>query len=355
MRYFWYVLSRFCKAQLTLLISFLILFSLVDYAINAKYFAATTSHLLDALHYYTATFAVRLDLFLPLSICLAGLYTIHSLKQAQELTALGAAGISNTKALSPILFMSVVFSIFMVFHYEYTYPLAAKQVTVFEEQTLGRRKTLSSDKQANVFHLEDGTTLFFTHRDPITQALKSVYIVTQNNMVFQGDTYFPKTGDLINATTFTCSKGLLHLQEENIPIMKLHKIVPLFSPEKRGKSYFKGHPISKLYSKRNSTKAHQIRALFDSALSYKIAAMFFPLLIGLFLIPHSFTYERKMETAKSTFFFTFSALSVYILFLMLKTLGESNATHPFLSQVTLIVLLAAILFRRYTLPYGKQT
>lgn len=348
MKYSSYISIRFLKAFVLVLLSILLLFTFIDYAVNAKHFVNKGSSLILALHYYAAIFATRLDLFLPLSLCIAGMYTISSLNSSLELTALQIAGISRSRLLFPFVVAGILSSIFFLIHYEYTYPLAAKKVAIFEEDTLKKRKTVSTTKQAGVFHLEDGSSLFYTHQDPITESLKNVYIVTPSGVIFRGDTYFPKTGDLIHATTFSKASDRLRIQEDGIPLLKLNETIPLFSPEKRGKTYFKGQALTKLLEKRNATAAHQMRLFFDSALGYKLAVTAFPLLIVLFLFSWEGAFSRRTETLKAAFKALFSVFSTYVLFLMGKTLSESGSAHPYLFHLTLIVILAAILTRRYT-------
>jgi lipopolysaccharide export system permease protein len=129
-----YLIKQFLQTLLFALLSFTLIFVVIDMMENLDDFIDENVAGKLVLQYYLVFIPEMIRIILPISVLLASLFTAGKLANLNELTAIKASGISLYRMMIPFLITSVFISIFTVYFSGYLVPMANKH-KVYIEQT----------------------------------------------------------------------------------------------------------------------------------------------------------------------------------------------------------------------------
>ncbi|MEA1973471.1 MAG: LptF/LptG family permease, partial [Candidatus Cloacimonadota bacterium] len=119
-----YILKEFLKIFFVIMVSFLVLFLVVDFFDRFPRLMRRGATI-DTMSLY---FVMRIPyLFLlssPITVLLSGLFLMDNLSKHNESLAMRSSGISVYRIVQPLIIFALLFSIFMVWFSDFVYPKA---------------------------------------------------------------------------------------------------------------------------------------------------------------------------------------------------------------------------------------
>jgi lipopolysaccharide export system permease protein len=120
-----------------------------------------------------------LALTLPMAVLVAVLYAFASLTADNEVTALKASGASLVRLLMPLLFVSLLFAVFMLWFNDSVLPSSNHRLKNLMSDVLAKTPTLQLTQQVvNPIRTGDYRTRYFIRADSINNATNRMWDVT---------------------------------------------------------------------------------------------------------------------------------------------------------------------------------
>ena len=136
-----YILTEFLKAFLTLIVSFMLLFLIFDFSVNAGKFITASIPYSEILIYYAFLIPSLLASGLPMIMLLSLFWSMNRLNKYHEIAALQASGVSVFRICLPLLIAGLVLSLADYQVNEDINSRNARFVKSFMDQVKGHEKT----------------------------------------------------------------------------------------------------------------------------------------------------------------------------------------------------------------------
>jgi len=138
-----YILKQFIQIILFGLLAFILLFIIIDLFEKLDDFIDKDVAKAIIFKYYFVSLPEITRLILPVSVLLAGLFTIGNMVNHNELTALKAGGLNIYRFMAPFVVFSFLLSLFAIYFGGFVVPNANKE-KIFIEQTYMKKGVVSA-------------------------------------------------------------------------------------------------------------------------------------------------------------------------------------------------------------------
>ncbi|MEM8728127.1 MAG: LptF/LptG family permease [Chlamydiota bacterium] len=194
-----YFLREILTTFFLLLLSFFILYALVDYSIHMEEITKNSSISIgDLLAYYGLLFSKRCDLILPLALLIATVKVLTSLNRQNELLALQNSGIALHRLTRPFFFVGLICTGLGYGNFEILTPRSLRYVDRFEQNYLKKKKSRKiKNEGVHTLFLEDGTRLLYQSYDPETKEFFDLFWILSIDEIYHMKTLKARDSDLI--------------------------------------------------------------------------------------------------------------------------------------------------------------
>ncbi|MCK4297733.1 MAG: LptF/LptG family permease [Candidatus Marinimicrobia bacterium] len=152
-----YVLKKFIVIFLLSLITFILIFNIVDIIEKIDKFIRAKMSLAAVGTYCLYQLPLFINIAIPMSLLLASVFTIGTLSKNNELAAIKSSGISLYRLSAPLLFVGLLFSVGSFF-FEDTLVIPASRKRIEIEQNKLKRRRYSKKKIFNNVMYQDSPT-----------------------------------------------------------------------------------------------------------------------------------------------------------------------------------------------------
>lgn len=151
-----YLIKQFLQTILFGLLTFVIIFIIIDVMESLDDFIDQKLPLLKILHYYLVFSPEIIRLMTPVSVLFAALFTVGKAANLSEMTAIKASGISFYRFMLPFLITSLILSIMSIYFGGFIVPLANKNKIKIEQVNLKKNIYYA---QSNLFFQDSDTRI----------------------------------------------------------------------------------------------------------------------------------------------------------------------------------------------------
>ncbi|MBX7045335.1 MAG: LptF/LptG family permease [Ignavibacteria bacterium] len=183
-----YILKSFIRNLSFALLSFIVIFILVDLFENLDKFIDKGLKLTIISQYYIYFIPEILKLILPLSILLASLFTTSKFVNFAEMIAYNSSGLSIYRFMSPIFIFGIFLTILTLYFNGWVVPNANAAKFRFEREVLGKGGFIGS--QSNLYFQESENRIIrIENFDLVNSSCSNVSIqkFKKNSMIFRFD------------------------------------------------------------------------------------------------------------------------------------------------------------------------
>jgi len=191
--YFWYIFKKYLKNFLLILFSLSFFYVIID--LIANYSKLPDSSNLHVLYvYYVALNSI--DVFYPLALVFAFLFTVYYMIKFNELVSFYSLGFTVKKLIKPFFFLAlIVFTVFVIlesgkFAYVREYADSILNKKQYADANLFVKyedKIVYIKKLTPVFKRADGLKIFYLQNNKIVKILTSPKAVFKKNIWFVKD------------------------------------------------------------------------------------------------------------------------------------------------------------------------
>ena len=330
-----YIIKKFLINFLFIIISFTIIFLVVDIIDNLDKFITRGISSDEMINYYILTIPWFISIALPMTLLMSTIISFISLQKNHELTALKASGVSIWRTSSSLIAIGVIFC-FISFFFDNVIVTNAAEKKAPIEKKLKKRKTLSSRKNNIYYHIDNAFLAIkrFNYKTNTGKQISIQYYlgpdihsrIDAKSMVWNDNNNSWKLNDVLvrqwsygNLKFHSTRDTLINIQDINPDIIKKDNI----DPEDMNYwelSYF----IDKLKNKGLNYTRWSVNKHFKTAFAC------IPIIMILFGIALSI---RKPRSNYSTGIgFGIVVIFMYYLFIKMgQTFGYNEILSPFLS------------------------
>lgn len=129
-----HIVKQLLATFILVLVCLFAIYILIDFSIRCTRFTRGNTSALAILFYYLRSFAVQLDLFLPLAFLLTILKVLFNLTSRLELLSLQMAGLSKKRILIPFFAFAFLLSAACYANHEYLMPSAGTAAKEFKTE-----------------------------------------------------------------------------------------------------------------------------------------------------------------------------------------------------------------------------
>lgn len=334
------------KTFFLFLISFYLLYVLMDYSIHAQHFSNSDGFSLFALStYYLCHFSKRLEILLPLAFLVSFLKVLMQMNQKNELIALFTSGLTKKSFLKPFYYIASLLSLTIFINFEYFVPKSLDYLETFESLNFKDNHLEKLETPSSYFlSLKDGGQIFFQR-----------YLVKEK--VFEDVYYMRSLDDLFRIKRLDTSSypyigyEVEHFQREegnNLELIQIEKCIAFenmqvdFAFRKKGILPYEHRPFSDLYliSLKNGCPKEEL-PLAKTHFYFKLFTPFIPLLLLFIITPFCLSFSRRAPIFLLYSLSLFGFIAFFILLDAAIILGENKVLPPLLalSSPFLIALL----------------
>ncbi len=350
-----YISKQFLQTIFFALLVFMLVFIIIDMFEKLDDFIDKGVQSYIILKYYVVFLPEIIRLILPVSILLAGLFTVGKMANQNELTAIKASGVSVYRFMIPFVVITFIISLFAVYFGGYVVPAANKERVYIEQNfmqkglvsagsniifqdTKNRIVTLSyfdiRNNQANRVCIQQFDSTDVNKMVSRIDAQKMKYDTsTAGWIIMKGVKRIFKDDREYEVSFDTLKSVALHFKPEEV-IKKQRK------PEEMKLSELKEYAIDQL---RTGNNPNRIEIEYYS----RYAFAFSGLVIILFGLPLSFNKRRGGLAVQ--FGINLLITFVYLLFMKIsQSFGKNGVFDPILTAwLANIIFFAAALINLY--------
>ena len=149
-----YILKKFFINFIYIILSFTIIFIIVDIIDNIDKFISRGLSNKEMFDYYLLSIPWYISIALPMTLLIATIITFVTLQKNNEITALKASGISIYRISSSLIIMGVIFC-FLAFYFENIIVINTSNKRIPIEKKLKNKKTFTTKKNDIYYHLDN--------------------------------------------------------------------------------------------------------------------------------------------------------------------------------------------------------
>lgn len=325
-----YFLKQVSLTFFFLLLSFYLLFVLIDYSSNSRNFAHADLPLATFFTYYLCQFSKQLHLLVPFALLVSVIRCLTSMNSQNELTALLVGGSTRKELMRPFLLVGFICTLFLYANVEWVLPGSLNYL-----KNLNERYFRHSDKKNSQVHslaLRDHSVLLYQSWDAINERFFDLYWVRSADDVYRIKYLYPEDHQSLG-------QYVDHLQRneegklERVEIFH-NKIFPElgFSDDVMGSAILdpSSLSISHLWTLRPADRFNMTdrEALFLSALHSKLALPWLCLLVVIAPAPFCLLFTRHLPVF-AIFSFALAGFVIFLTFFdAMLILGEGLVLPP---------------------------
>jgi lipopolysaccharide export LptBFGC system permease protein LptF len=321
-----------------LLLAVFIVYALVDLSIHGIDWIARGSAL-SLLLYYLHSFAMHLELFVPLTFLLATLKVLFDLSGHLELVALQMGTLSVKRLLTPFVWVAAGLTLVCYANTEWFAPNAFFAARSFKSK---KKKTNS---HLHTLALVDHSELVYQKFDPQKKELFDVFWIRSPSDLWHIKTlHLASWPPLGNQVDHFVRKKILEKTESFEEIVL--KDLPFLS-DAPFKAFipFENRPLSSLFNQ--AMTKHVQGPSIQSHLHFKLLMPLLPMLILLAISPFAIPYSRKRRNFLLTALSLFALITFTTLLESLLILGENQVLPPYLALWTPVALFFVLALPRF--------
>lgn len=201
-----YFLRETLKIFSLFLVSFYVLYVLMDYANHAASFKHYHFTILDIVKFYAYEFVTHLDVLIPFALLIACIKTLCSLNTHNELVTLMASGIKKQRLLLPFVILGILLTGLIYFNTEILQPMALKYNTQLDHSRAKAKQKKHVLIQQLV--LEDGSSFIFQEYQTAKNEFFDAYWIRSIDDIYRIRQLTPYTEQA------PLGKGVEHLQRD---------------------------------------------------------------------------------------------------------------------------------------------
>ena len=176
-----YIIGQFLSNFLLSIISFLIVFLLVDLIDRLDKFIDTEMPNNDIFQYYILTIPWFISIAMPMALLLSTVFTIGLLQKRNEITAIKASGISIKRIGSSLLLIGALFSILLFYFDNNIVTQAMHSRSELEIKYFKKNKSSQTRKQNIHRQINDKNVLIINKYNFKKKSAKNISILSFNN------------------------------------------------------------------------------------------------------------------------------------------------------------------------------
>lgn len=348
-----YLFSEILKVFLLFIISFYLLYILIDYSLHANHFAKIKTFCYsDIFYYYFYLIIKRLDIVLPLALVIALNKVLLKLNQNNELISLAVGGLNPRQILAPFFVVASVISMVVFLNFEYCIPHSLDYLERFENQYF-KKKTLKNYEKRSAYSLvlQDGSTLLFSCYHKKEQTFEDVFYLPDKNEIWKMKTLKLQVNGpegffvdhlVKNPENLLIQKG--SYEKKAFP----HLVVD-FSVRKKTALPFEHQSVSALRSLiKNNTSLYQAHASrIKTQLYIKLFTPFISFLVILCIAPFCMIFSRRLPILLLYAMSIFGLITFFTILDAAVILGENNYFPPLIAVATPFVCSVVVFGRNF--------
>ncbi|MBS1552896.1 MAG: LptF/LptG family permease [Bacteroidetes bacterium] len=160
-----YILKQFIRNFLFGILSFLIIFILVDLFENLDKFIDNKLNNVSIIQYYIYFIPEILKLITPIAMLLASLFTTSKFNTYSEMTAIKSSGISIYRFSIPILIFGVIITVFSIYFNGWVVPKTNSKKFNFERKYLNKNKINGTLQNLHILDSENHIISFGNYNE----------------------------------------------------------------------------------------------------------------------------------------------------------------------------------------------
>jgi len=156
-----YILKSYIATFLVILFSFFVLFLVVDISDRLPRLLRKSAEINDIIAYFVLRIPYLMLLASPVIILLSGLFVMNNLSKYSESIAIRAAGISILRMITPLIWFSLFFSIFIMFFGDFVLPKAEKYRNYIYTEKIKNMKVKDNKMRSHINYLGENNNLYY--------------------------------------------------------------------------------------------------------------------------------------------------------------------------------------------------
>lgn len=172
---FRYYLKESMKTALLFLMSFSLLYILLDYSIRFKWFSFSSISFSELAIYYLFSLSSKAYILLPFAYLLAFIRVLSHANIQKEFIALLSGGLSYRLIFRPFAFFVALGMILLYTNIEFLQPQASAFISKFEDQHFMGFSKGKKQFKLHMLKLQDDTRLIYKDFHPSSQTLENAY------------------------------------------------------------------------------------------------------------------------------------------------------------------------------------
>lgn len=149
-----YIIKKFFTNFIYIIISFTVIFIIVDIIDNIDKFISRGISNKEMLDYYFLSIPWYISIALPMTLLISTIITFVTLQKNNEITALKASGISIYRISSSLIIIGIIFC-FISFYFENIIVMEASKKRIPIEKKLKNKKSFTTKKNDIYYHLDN--------------------------------------------------------------------------------------------------------------------------------------------------------------------------------------------------------
>jgi lipopolysaccharide export system permease protein len=186
-----YLIREFIKVFVLFILSFYLLYIIIDYSTKAKSFINQGFQLNDIGLYYLCHFSKRASILIPFGLLIATVKTLIQLNKNHELVALYIMGIPKKRLLYPFLLIACACSSLLYFNEESFLPKTLFTLDRLKGKNFESPLWHPQEPTLNSLRLKDGTSLLYQMYFPTKQYFFDVMWITDSQNIYRIKKLYP--------------------------------------------------------------------------------------------------------------------------------------------------------------------
>jgi len=174
-----YLIREFLKTMLLALVSFVLLFILVDVFEKLDIFIDAKAQLWMVALFYLYQIPYILTLTLPVAMLLASMGTISQMSRHYEIVALKSSGISLNRVFLPLLLLGLLISLLVLGFGETVVPFTNQKRGNLERQDIRKRSLLLETVRTNLYYAGTEGRFYFIKKYDVPKAVMDSVVIWQ--------------------------------------------------------------------------------------------------------------------------------------------------------------------------------
>lgn len=347
-----YIFGNLLKGFLFFLLSFFLLYSLVDFSTHAQDFITKGALNFSKLSfYYSYQFVKRLELLLPLALLISVIRVLTTLNTNRELVALQVAGLPLKKIFRPFFLLALFCSFLGYCNEEIFIP---KSATYFTDLKYSRTKNplkKIKNKQFTILPLDDSSKLIYQSYDAKKDAFFDVYWISSFQDIWRmkylsADPKHP-IGEYVDHIVRN-KEGFLEKTEsfEKKLIPSLHWNLQQLNKKQSSIKHQKISHLAHLVWNNRKASLH-FKGEIETYFFYKLIMPLLSFLVLIGILPFCVKYSRTPPL----FMIYGPAIFCFVVFFTLMNamtiIGENNVLPPYIAICAPGALFLALTYKRF--------